>query len=91
MPKESFNIELLRWANYLRNVVVKGKLVVCEDSIYSYDMKIGYRELVDGVGEPIFYLISNKDSPSVTTSKHITLVRNALHQHNHYIREWNDR
>lgn len=59
------------WLQERTKVFVKGNLVLCENVIYSYQMKIGMR--CGGV----LLLVGKDQSPSVTTSKHLGLVRRA--------------
>lgn len=75
------------WLEGIRKVTVKGNLVLCGTEIYSYQMKIGEKY------QDLLYLIDRADSPSVTTSKHLGLVRNAAREANVPVittMHWND-
>lgn len=91
MNSEAFARLLRDWTVYARAVIVKGSLVVCEDVIYSYQMKIGQRVkgklLEQGETDDIFYLLRSQEAPSVTTRKHLGLVRNSLHIQNEIVKE----
>ena len=91
MNSEVFQQKVEAWINYSLNVIVKGSLVICEDAIYSYQMKIGYRDrspsLEDGYSNDIFFLVSPQDCPSNTTKKHLGLVRNILNFNNERVKE----
>ncbi len=64
------------WIFGTKNVFVKGSLVLCENAIYSYQMKLGWREYTfDG---PVYYLINRENCPSATTRKHWDLINTSL-------------
>ena len=63
------------WLRGDLKVATKGNLVLCGSDIYSYQMKIG-EKLRDG-HRNFIRLVDKEESPSVTTSKHLGLVRNA--------------
>lgn len=67
--------DITDWISGRVKVLTKGSLVLCNNDIYSYQMKIGKRVRTDS--EYAIYLVEKEDCPSTTTSKHRGLVRNA--------------
>ena len=73
----NYTTQIQDWADGHINVVIAGNLTICENSIYSYQKKIGFRDSTMGT----VFLLDRKLSPSVTTTRHIGMVLGALSAH----------